>query len=80
MKSENVNPTCKEPTPLTRFPQRKTPGAPHLPSSLIPHDIILTDIRAILALDDLERDAAGGSELVLRRLGDESPSRLPLTR
>ena len=39
--------------------------------SLIPHNIILTDIRAILDLDDLERDAAGVFELVLRCLRDE---------
>ena len=42
-----------------------------LAPSLIPHDIILADIRAVLYLDDLERDAAGVFELVLRRLGDE---------
>ncbi len=42
----------------------------HCPS-LIPHDIILADIGAVLYLDDLERDAAGVSELVLRRLRDE---------
>ena len=39
--------------------------------SLIPHDIILADIRAVLYLDDLERDAAGVFELVLRCLRDE---------
>ena len=43
----------------------------YMSPSLIPHDIILTDIRAILDLDDLERDAAGVFELVLCRLGDE---------
>ena len=48
-----------------------SPILPHRPPSLIPHDIILADIRAVLYLDDLERDAAGVSELVLRRLGDE---------
>ena len=42
-----------------------------LAPSLIPHDIILADIRAVLDLDDLERDAAGFFELVLRRLRDE---------
>ena len=31
----------------------------HYPS-LIPHDIILADIGAVLYLDDLERDEAGG--------------------
>ena len=42
-----------------------------LAPSLIPHDIILADIRAVLYLDDLERDAAGVFELVLRCLRDE---------
>ena len=42
-----------------------------LAPSLIPHDIILADIRAVLYLDDLERDASGVFELVLCRLGDE---------
>ena len=43
----------------------------YMSPSLIPHDIILADIRAVLDLDDLERDAAGVFELVLCRLGDE---------
>ena len=43
----------------------------YMSPSLIPHDIILADIRAVLDLDDLERDAAGVSELVLRCLRDE---------
>ena len=42
----------------------------HCPS-LIPHDIILANIGAVLYLDDLERDAAGVFELVLRCLRDE---------
>ena len=42
----------------------------HCPS-LIPYDIILADIRAVLDLDDLERDTAGVFELMLCRLGNE---------
>ena len=54
-----------------RLPQQKTPISPHTRPSLIPHDIILANIGAVLYLDDLERDAAGVSELVLRCLRDE---------
>ena len=35
----------------------------YMSPSLIPHDIILADIGAVLYLDDLERDAAGVFEL-----------------